>query len=151
MLTGAVKQLIGRVLLQRHRRAWHAEPRLERERLAPGYWDTEIGPDWRLAVQGVDLARVADESGTPLHVVDTARLRANYHGFLEAFDGIRPGTPRDFLQDQTCAFAVELSRPPPDRCATATLAIECRNPLAEALARLWRAGRALSGLVNRSS
>jgi diaminopimelate decarboxylase len=88
MLKGAVKQLIGRGLLHRHRRAWRAESRLERERLAPAYWDAEIGPDGHLAVQGVDLARVADEFGTPLHVVDVARLRANYYGFLDAFSGI---------------------------------------------------------------
>jgi predicted ATP-grasp superfamily ATP-dependent carboligase len=36
---------------------------------------------------------------------------------------------------EAVSFAVELTRPPADRCATATLVTECRHPEAETLAR----------------
>jgi diaminopimelate decarboxylase len=43
---------------------------------APEAWGLDILPDGRLSIEGVDLPSLAGQFGTPLHVLNLARLRA---------------------------------------------------------------------------
>ncbi len=52
---------------------------------APSAWDMAWNSKGHLTVQGCDLIKLAEEFGTPLHVVDRARLEKDYHGFLKSF------------------------------------------------------------------
>ena len=45
-----------------------------------------------LSVDGVDLAELADEYGTPLHVVSHSRLLADYTRFEKSFTSLYPKT-----------------------------------------------------------
>jgi diaminopimelate decarboxylase len=53
--------------------------------LHPANWDAEIGPEGHLVIGGCDTVELARRFGTPLHVVDRARLRTNFDGFASAF------------------------------------------------------------------
>lgn len=52
---------------------------------APSAWDMAWNSEGHLTVQGCDLIKLAEEFGTPLHIVDSARLEKDYHGFLKSF------------------------------------------------------------------
>lgn len=52
---------------------------------APSTWDMSTTTEGHLTVQGCDLVKIAEEFGTPLHVVDRDRLEKNYCGFLKSF------------------------------------------------------------------
>ena len=41
-------------------------------------WDISAGPDGHMRVQGCDCVRLAEQYGTPLHVVDKNRLKKNF-------------------------------------------------------------------------
>src|SRR5262249_25460286 len=55
------------------------------EGLPPDRWDLEVSPDGHLAIQGCDSVMLAEHYGTPLYVVDRARLERNYRGFIDTF------------------------------------------------------------------
>lgn len=55
------------------------------EGLPPEYWDLEVTPQGHLAIQGCDSVLLAERYGTPLYVVDRARLEKNYRGFIDSF------------------------------------------------------------------
>lgn len=66
--------------------------RRQRAALAPGFdglppelWDCSINAQGHLACGGADVVALARQHGTPLHVVDHARLAANYRAFVGAF------------------------------------------------------------------
>lgn len=54
-------------------------------RPAPELWEMRGGGDGHLEIRGCDATELAQRFGTPLHVVDRARLEGNYRGFLESF------------------------------------------------------------------
>jgi diaminopimelate decarboxylase len=43
-----------------------------------------------MSLHGVPLARVADEFGSPLHVLNVPKLMANFSGFARGVDGLIP-------------------------------------------------------------
>lgn len=51
----------------------------------PSAWGLSVGAAGRLEWDGVDLHGLADRWGTPLHVVNRARLEATYRRFRDAF------------------------------------------------------------------
>lgn len=53
--------------------------------LHPDNWEAGIGPSGHLVIGGCDTVELAREFGTPLHVVDHARLRKNLDSFAAAF------------------------------------------------------------------
>ena len=64
------------------------ERRLRRRHEAwpsPSLWDMTVNAEGHLCVRGHDLVGIAEQYGTPLHVVDEARLERNFRGFLDAF------------------------------------------------------------------
>src|SRR5438552_3126449 len=66
--------VVGRRLLRRHE-GWPP----------PSLWDMTVNAHGHLCVRGHDLVAIAAECGTPLHVVDEARLQRNFRGFIDAF------------------------------------------------------------------
>lgn len=51
----------------------------------PAAWGMNVGPSGHLEWGGVDLHELAARHGTPLHVVERARLEATYRRFRDAF------------------------------------------------------------------
>ena len=88
----APKQLIKKVLIA----AVHVRNERERRRLgqengiAPAAWDATVGEAGNLLIGGVDVAALADEYGTPLHVVNHSRLLADYERFESSFKSLYP-------------------------------------------------------------
>jgi diaminopimelate decarboxylase len=76
--------------------AVHARNERERERLhqldglAPAAWGATIGDAGNLVIGGVDVADLAGEYGTPLHVVNHSRLLADYERFDSSFRSLYP-------------------------------------------------------------
>jgi diaminopimelate decarboxylase len=58
---------------------------MEETDLAPSLWDATVNDQGHLVLGGMDATHLADEFGTPLHVVDKGRLRKNYVDFRESF------------------------------------------------------------------
>jgi diaminopimelate decarboxylase len=56
----------------------------------PRLWDLDVQADGHLALHGHDLVAIAREFGTPLHVVDSVRLRRNFERFERAFSSRYP-------------------------------------------------------------
>jgi diaminopimelate decarboxylase len=69
----------GRRVLRRHE-TWPS----------PALWDMTVNGQGHLAVSGHDLVGIAETCGTPLHVVDAAKLERNFHEFLGAFRRYHP-------------------------------------------------------------
>ena len=59
--------------------------------LRPLDWGFSQGADGGLVIGGAHAAALADEFGTPLHVVDEAGLRRRAAGFRAAFEAAYPG------------------------------------------------------------
>lgn len=55
-------------------------------------WGLDVDGNDHLVLGGCDLVTLAATYGTPLHVVDEDRLRANYRRFVAAFQGGHPAT-----------------------------------------------------------
>lgn len=53
--------------------------------LPPDLWDVQINAAGRLAAGGCDTGELVERFGTPLYVVNSERLRRNYHRFLDSF------------------------------------------------------------------
>ncbi len=53
--------------------------------LSPRDWGAQVSPDGSLCVGGCRLADLASRFGTPLHVLDEARLIANFQRFQHSF------------------------------------------------------------------
>lgn len=91
-----VRHVMANRALRANRRELLASGVFARERLSEALWDCEVGPDGHMRIAGVSVPSLASEFGTPLHVVHTARLRKNYHEFVNAFAGtqarVRLGT-----------------------------------------------------------
>ena len=79
-------------------RAVHARNERDRSRLqqthgiAPAVWGATVNGAGNLVIDGVDIAHLADEHGTPLHVVSHTRLRADYERFEASFKSLYPKT-----------------------------------------------------------
>ena len=58
--------------------------------LQPDCWDMSINTDDHLAIQDCDTVKLAEEYGTPLYVVDKARLKKNYDQFYQSFNSLYP-------------------------------------------------------------
>ncbi|MBP2673465.1 MAG: lysA 2, partial [Deltaproteobacteria bacterium] len=56
-----------------------------RRGLSAALWDIEPGPEGQVTLRGVDCLELAERYGTPLYVVDRARLQRNYAEFHESF------------------------------------------------------------------
>jgi diaminopimelate decarboxylase len=54
-------------------------------------WGMRLGTDGRLLYAGQDVIALADRHGTPLHLLDVARLDANLAAFLAPPESGRPG------------------------------------------------------------
>ena len=91
-MLNAPKQLVKKILIQ----AVHARNERERRRLqqengiAPAAWGATVNDAGNLSVDGVDLAGLAGEYGTPLHVVNHSRLLADYERFESSFKSLYP-------------------------------------------------------------
>ncbi len=82
-LRSALKRPILAALARRDDRARrHLQPK---GTLPLGLWDLGSSRDGHLTVQGCDTRELARRFGTPLQVVDHARLAKSYHSFLESF------------------------------------------------------------------
>ncbi|MFH1932387.1 MAG: hypothetical protein ABIN18_12470 [Pseudomonadota bacterium] len=57
----------------------------QEEGLSPDLWDMTCGPNGHLMIQGCDSLSLAKQYGTPLYVVDKARLKKNYIDFRDSF------------------------------------------------------------------
>ena len=88
------KRFVKKVLIN----AVHARNERERRRLQqengiePAAWGATVNDAGNLSVDGVDLAELADEYGTPLHVVSHSRLLADYARFEKSFTSLYPKT-----------------------------------------------------------
>jgi len=51
----------------------------------PNVWDMTPNKEGHLAIDEIDLVDLADSYKTPLHVVNTSRLKKNYFNFLDCF------------------------------------------------------------------
>lgn len=80
-----VKLRISRRLLKANRDALRTGHEFRADRLPEHLWGCSTGDSGHMMLGKVDLDTLARDYGTPLHVVDTARLSANYRGFLDAF------------------------------------------------------------------
>jgi len=76
--------------------AVHARNERERARLqqtngiAPAAWGATVGETGNLVIDGVDVAQLAGDYGTPLHVVSQSRLLADYARFETSFKSLYP-------------------------------------------------------------
>lgn len=76
--------------------AVHARNERERARLqqkngiAPSAWGATVGDTGNLVIDGVDVAQLAADYGTPLHVVSQSRLLADYARFESSFMSLYP-------------------------------------------------------------
>ena len=88
------KRFVKKILIN----AVHARNERERRRLQqengiePAAWGATVNDAGNLSVDGVDLAELADEYGTPLHVVSHSRLLADYARFEKSFTSLYPKT-----------------------------------------------------------
>ena len=88
------KRVVKEILI----RAVHARNERDRTRLqqangiAPAAWGASVNDAGNLAIDGVDIAKLADDHGTPLHVVSHTRLRADYDRFEASFKSLYPKT-----------------------------------------------------------
>lgn len=88
----AAKRVAKKLVLERV----HAGNERERKRLqqsngiAPATWGVNIDHTGNLAIGAVDLAALADEYRTPLHVVNRARLIADFERFRSSFKSLYP-------------------------------------------------------------
>ncbi len=82
-----VKKLIKTVLLNYvHKKDLKKRQRHKRYgALSETLWDLECNEQGHLGVQGIDLQEMAEQYGTPLHVVNYDRLKTNYTKFIGAF------------------------------------------------------------------
>lgn len=91
-----VKRRVSRSLLEQNRSELAATGLFERERLTERLWDCRVDSSGVLEIGGVRTTDLAQQFGTPLHVVHVDRLRRNYEGFVGAFSGskarVRLGT-----------------------------------------------------------
>ena len=93
-MLSATRQAVKRVLI----RSVHARNERDRSRLqqtngiAPAAWGASINEAGHLVIDGVDLAGLAAESGTPLQVVSRSRLLADYAEFESSFKRLYPKT-----------------------------------------------------------
>ena len=93
-MLSAGKRFVKKILI----RAVHARNERERKRLqqtngiAPAAWGATIGDAGNLIIGGVDVADLADDYGTPLHVVNHSRLLADYERFERSFKSLYPKT-----------------------------------------------------------
>ena len=83
-LKNAVKQVVVRGIVASDRRRRARLGMLDRD-LPPSAWDASIGPGGHLVIGGCDTVELARQFGTPLQVVDYARLRKNFNAFAAAF------------------------------------------------------------------
>ena len=58
--------------------------------IAPAAWGATIGDSGNLVIGGVDVADLARDYGTPLHVVNHSRLIADYERFESSFKSLYP-------------------------------------------------------------
>ena len=90
----APKRFVKKILIN----AVHARNERERRRLQqengiePAAWGATVNDAGNLSVDGVDLAELAGEYGTPLHVVSHSRLLADYERFESSFTSLYPKT-----------------------------------------------------------
>ena len=93
-MLSAGKRVVKKMLI----RAVHARNERERERLKqtngiePAAWGATIGDSGNLVIGGVDVADLARDYGTPLHVVNRSRLLADYERFERSFKSLYPKT-----------------------------------------------------------
>lgn len=78
------RHLITRQLDRNQRRLQHCS-NLSYGRLSERYWDCAVADTGVLSIGGTDVRALVGEYGTPLHVVNFDRLRADHDRFLEAF------------------------------------------------------------------
>lgn len=83
-LKNAVKRGLVRCIAASDRRQRTRLGMLDRD-LQPSAWGASIEPSGHLVIGGSDTVALARQFGTPLHVVDHARLRKNFDSFAAAF------------------------------------------------------------------
>jgi diaminopimelate decarboxylase len=88
------KRFVKNILINAvHVRNERERRRLQQENgIPPAAWGATVNEVGHLAVDGVDLAVLADQYGTPLHVVNHSRLIADYERFEKSFTSLYPKT-----------------------------------------------------------
>jgi diaminopimelate decarboxylase len=79
------------LLKQGLRRAFSAGATGSRS-IPPEHWGLRVGPTGQLGLDDIELEQLSAEHGSPLHVVNGARLRDNARRFLQASAGPGPST-----------------------------------------------------------
>ncbi len=80
----ALKKAVMRAIVANDRRRRISLGMLDRD-LQPENWGASVGPEGHLLIAGCDTVELARRFGTPLYVVDRARLRSNFDTFASAF------------------------------------------------------------------
>ena len=100
------KRFVKKILI----RAVHAHNERERKRLKqtngiePAAWGATIGDSGNLVIGGVDVADLARDYGTPLHVVNHSRLACGLRALREQFqEPVSKNGHRIFIQDKSFA------------------------------------------------
>jgi diaminopimelate decarboxylase len=87
--TDNLKRFVKRRLVLRHLernlRRLRRSSRLSHGRLSERYWDCDVTVDGLLSIGGMNVRDLVREHGTPLHVVNFARLKRDHDAFLAAF------------------------------------------------------------------
>ena len=93
-MLNAGKRFVKKILI----RAVHDRNERERKRLlqtngiAPAAWGATIGDAGQLIIGGADVEKLANDYGTPLHVVNHSRLLDDYERFNASFKSLYPKT-----------------------------------------------------------
>jgi len=80
----AVKRTVIKRLLRQDQRRRHGLPN-SFQGLPPEIWGGRISEEGHLCVQDISTVTLAQDYGTPLHVVDKSRLKNNHDNFIAAF------------------------------------------------------------------
>lgn len=91
MLSAARRFAKQRIIDSMHARNERERARLQQTHgIAPSAWGATIGESGNLVIDGVDVAQLAADYGTPLHVVSHSRLLADYERFEASFKRLYP-------------------------------------------------------------
>lgn len=72
------------------------------EKMDLGQWEFGANDENHLVIGGCDSIRLAEELGTPLHVVDEEKLRRNYRNFYDAFAAFSPNVEVYYSYKTNC-------------------------------------------------
>ena len=91
MLKQLKKTIKSSLLRELHRRNELLRARLGQvDGISPAAWGASRNYAGDLVIGGCSVAALADEFGTPLHIVDNGRLKADFENFINSFRSLYP-------------------------------------------------------------